>query len=164
MNFYKKNREYLVNGVFLTDFLLEINNKDGGLFKFKKYCDFREGWNDLDFYENLYQSLYEYRVYGDLYNKILENFQEFSEDEKNEFQNKWNQLMNLNNKFNIKNIQDFKKMDEIEKEYYTNILNETDSISKIKESITEILVRTVIEYIKWEMASNTQHRVNQVKH
>lgn len=140
MNFLEKHSEIRSNN-FAINGLIEINNQDGGLFQFKKYSDFRENSNDLDFSESLYQSLYEYKKYGNLYNEIISNFQEFSEEEKAEFQDKWNSLMSLDNKFDIKSMQDFQRMDEIEKEYYTKVLRESNSNLEIKKAISEILVR-----------------------
>lgn len=140
MNFLEKNPT-INNNNFAIKNLIEINNEDQGLLGFRKYSDFRENNNGLDFCESLYRSLYEYKKYGKLYNEIIKNFQELSEEERADFKDKWNDLMNLDNKFGIQNIQDFQRMDEIEKEYYTKILKESNSNFKIKQAISEILVR-----------------------
>lgn len=140
MNFLEKNPE-IKDDKFAINNLIEINNKEG-LFRFRKYCDFRENSNGLDYFESLYQSLYEYMNYGNLYNEIISNFEKFSEEEKSTFGEKWNDLMSLDNKFNIQNIQEFQHMDEIEKEYYKKVLKEANSNSTIKKAIFEILVRS----------------------
>lgn len=144
MNFLEKHcafskRNFAINNL---NNLIEINNKEEGLFCFRKYYDFRDNSNGLDYCESLYQSLYEYEKYGNLYNEIISDFQQLSDEEKVDFKDKWNDLMNLDNKFDIQNIEDFQRMDEIEKEYYTQILNETNSNTEIKRAISEILVRS----------------------
>lgn len=134
MNFLKKH-PIIEASDFVADInLIEINSNDGGLFQFRKYCDFRENINGLDFGENLYQSLYEYKKFGNLYNDIVNSNEEIID-----FKDRWNDLMNLDNKFEIQTVQDFQRMDEIEKEYYLKILEESNS--EIKQAISEILVR-----------------------
>lgn len=136
MNFLEKH-PIINNEGFTINNLIDINDRDKGLFQFKKYCDFRKDSNELDFCEGLYQSLYEYNKYGKLYNDILNS----SDREMFDFKDKWNDLMSLDNKFGIQSVDDFNRIDEIEKDYYSKILQESNSISDIKQAISEILVR-----------------------
>lgn len=156
MNFLEKHPEIKEND-FSINSLIEINDKDEGLFCFKKYCDFRDNSNDLDFCESLYQSLYEYKKYGNLYNEIINNFHELSDEEKADFKDKWNGLMSLDNKFQIKSMQDFQRIDEIEKEYYSKILGESDSNAQIKQAISEILVRDGNLYNITKLGNGTEY-------
>lgn len=122
-------------------YLKKIFDEDKELFSFKKYYEFRDKNNDLDFCESFYVCLYEYEKYGSLYKEIIKNFHEFSDEEKACFKDRWNDLVALKNKFEIKTIEDFKRMDEIEKEYYSKIINKSDSPLELKVAIFEILVR-----------------------
>ncbi len=156
MNFLERHPT-INDSNFSINHLIEINHSDEGLFRFRKYYDFRENSNGLDFCESLYQSLYEYKKYGNLYNDIINNFQELSDEEKVDFKDRWNDLMNLDNKFEIQNIQDFQRMDEIEKEYYLKILKESNSNSDIKRAISEILVRNGNIYNITKLGNGTEY-------
>lgn len=140
MNFLNKYQE-LYSEEFSSNALREIIDRENGLAGLKNYCNFRKDSNDLDFGESLFQSLYEYKKYGNLYNEILSHFNELSDEEKSNFKTDWNDLMQLKNKFEIKNIQEFKSKDQIEKNYYSQILNKSTSKEAIRNVISEILVR-----------------------
>lgn len=124
-----------------TKTIMELENVGRGLTDFKLYYDLRKEYIGLDYSESLYQSLFEYKEHNQLYNQIVSEFHQFSEEEKKEFGEKWNALMALDNKFGIQNIQDFKRMDEIEKEYYSKFLMQKLEPLKMKQIIFEILVR-----------------------
>ena len=155
MHFDKKNVNFHKSDYHrrkeILSLIQEIYDKDNGLQKLKGYFDFRRKNTDLDLAESLLKSIDEYKKYGDLYNNLLENFEMFTEKEKAEFKDRWTDLMNLNNKFKIKNIQDFKNIDEIEKNFYLERLDWYNTPSAIKREICSILVRNPeiwnIEYL-----------------
>ena len=156
MNFIKNNPEYKEKyKERIINLIQEINNKDNGLSKLKGYCDFRRKNTGLDFAESLLKSIDEYKEYGDLYNSLLENYVMFTEEEKAEFKDRWTDLMNLNNKFKIKNIHDFKNFDEKEKEFYSGINYHTET--SIKRDICEILVRNPNIYRIITLGNGTEY-------
>lgn len=156
MNFLEKYPT-MRNMKFIIDKLYEINQENNGLEGFKKYYNFRKDSNGLDFHEGLYKSICEYNEFANLYNEIVENFQEFSDDEKSDFEDRWNELINLDNKFEIKNIQDFKNMNEIEKAYYAEVLESATSNLELKQAICEILVRDSSIYKITKLGNGTDY-------
>ena len=156
MNFLEKYPT-MRNMKFIIDKLYEINQENNGLECFKKYYNFRKDSNGLDFHEGLYKSICEYNEFANLYNEIVENFQEFSDDEKSDFEDRWNELINLDNKFEIKNIQDFKNMNEIEKAYYAEVLESATSNLELKQAICEILVRDSSIYKITKLGNGTDY-------
>ncbi len=158
MNFIKNNPKY--KGGYkekIINLIQEINNKDNGLSKLKGYCDFRQKNTGLDFAESLLKSIDEYKEYGDLYNNLLENFEMLTEKEKAEFKDRWTDLINLKNMFRIKNIQDFKNSDKIEKEHYSKKVDNYTDISEIKDDICLILVRKLGIYRITELGNGTEY-------
>lgn len=157
MNFIINNPEY--KGGYkeeILNLIQEINNKDNGLSKLKGYCDFRQKNTGLDFAESLLKSIDEYTKYGDLYNNLLENYAMLTEKEKAEFEDRWTDLMNLNNNIKIKNIHDFKNFDEKEKEFYSKRINHHTEKS-IKRDICEILVRNPNIYRIITLGNGTEY-------
>lgn len=155
MNFQEKNSNLNVEQI--KNYLMDICERDKGLTKLKNYCDFRENNNGLDFCEGLLKSTDEYNKYGSLYNNLLENFQLLSNEEKREFENKWADLINLDNKFNIKNIQDFKKINDIEKDFYSKRVEHYIDDTSIKRDICEILVRNPNIYKITRLGNGTDY-------
>lgn len=138
-NFLDKNLELLDSNISIKK-LIELHDNDD-LLNFKKYYQFRKGIDGLDFCESLYNSLLEYEKNKDLYNEIINNYEEHSKEKLEDIRNKWNDLMNLENKFNIKTLEEFENLDLIETKYYSNILKNETSDLEIKKAIFEILVR-----------------------